>query len=156
MIARLMKSALGFHDLQGDVHADALKRVAVNLGSASELNIVRVGIFCVRDDRGARYYCRTRLGWFFPSLFHIRINGNCELVPHPVRVAAGVVVMIFLALMVVVSGVLLSEVVVSTIDVAVPSVLFLLFLHAVFLLSGLAFLNIEKRVALSGFKKHLK
>ena len=58
--------------------------------------------------------------------------------------------------MVVVSGVLLSEVVVSTIDVAVPSVLFLLFLHAVFLLSSLAFLNIEKRVALSGFKNYLK
>jgi hypothetical protein len=156
MIARLMKSVLGFHDLNGDIDADALKRVAVKLGSVSELNTVRLGIFCVRDDRGARYYCRTRLGWLFPSLFHIRINGSCELVPHPIRVAAGVMVMSFLALMVVVSGVLLSEVVVSTIDVAVPSVLFLLFLHAVFLLSSLAFLNIEKRVALSGFKNYLK
>jgi hypothetical protein len=157
MIARLLKSTIGYHDLRGEIDADALKRSAVVLASASELNTLRVGIFCVQGDHGVRYYCRSQLGWIFPSLFHIRIDGNCELVPHPIRIAGGVIALIFLALMVVVSGVLVcTKVIVSTIDVAVSAVLFLLLLHAVFLLFGLAFLNVEKRVALSGFKKYLK
>jgi hypothetical protein len=152
-----MKGVLGFYDLQGEIDADALKRSAVTLKSASELNTVRTGIFCVQGDHGARYYCRTPLGWFFRSLFHIRINGSLELIPHPLRIATGVIVLMFLAGMVLVSGVLVfTELAFQNIYVAVSAVLFLLFLHAVFLLSGLTFLRIEKRVALSGFKKHLK
>lgn len=157
MTARLLKRTIGYYDLRGEIDPDALKRSAVVLASASELNTVRVGIFCVQGEHGARYYCRTQLGWFFPSLFHIRINGNSELVPHPLRIAGGVIALIFLALMVVVSGVLVcTKVIVSTIDVAVSAVLLLLLLHALFLLFGLAFLNVEKRVALSGLKKYLK
>lgn len=155
MIRGLMRGVLGFHDLHGEIDFEALKRSAIKLNCAAELNTIRVGIFLLQDDGCSRYYCRTRVGWFFRSFFHLRFNGKLELIPHPLRIAIGAFFLCFWVLMNAVgAGVLISKWGESSIYTHAAALAFLLLLDAVVALSGLLVLVAEKKLVLWGYKKY--
>jgi hypothetical protein len=155
MIRQLTRSVLGFHDLLGEIDFAALKRSAIRLDSASELNTIRVGIFVVEHDGCARYYCRTRVGWVFPSLFHVRFKGRFELIPHPVRIVFGSLFLCFWGLMNAVGAlVIISKWDASSAHVSGLAAIILLLVNAGLLLSSFLFVVIEKKLVLSGYKKY--
>lgn len=155
MIRKLTRGALGFHDLRGEIDFVALKRSAVRLHSASELNTIRLGIFVVEDDGCARYYCRTRFGWIFRSLFHIRFKDRFELIPHPVRIVFGAFFLCFWVLMSAVGAfVVIAKWDEASAYASGSAVTFLLLINAAVILAGVLFVFIEKMLVLSGFKKY--
>jgi hypothetical protein len=155
MIRRLMRVALGYHDLHGEMDFDALTRSAIRIESASELNTLRVGIFALQDGVGTRYYCRSRIGWVLRSLFYIRYRGDFELIPHPLRIASGAFCLLFLLIMNVVSvGLVISKLDDASFVAEVSAFAFILLLNTIFAIAGSLFLVVEKKLVLSGYKKY--
>lgn len=155
MIRKLMRFALGYHDLHGEIDFDALTRSAIRIESASELNTVRVGIFSLQDGVGINYYCRTRMGWLLRSLFHIRYRGDFELIPHPLRIASGAFCLLFLLIMNVVSvGLVISKLDDASFVAEVSAFAFILLLNTIFAVAGSLFLIVEKKLVLAGYKKY--
>lgn len=107
---------------------------------------VHSGVY-VFEFKGQDYFiCRTGLGFFFPSLFRLKIDPKPCLVPHPFRFLFGLPIVFFLAAIPFVT----LGASIQTSPLAIPvGVLFFLIIVVI----AIATTRVEKKLALMGFEK---
>jgi len=152
----LLKTVLGFHIVNEKLDVRRMEDVAAKISSVRELNTKNVGIFMLQTDSEKRFFCKTRLGMLLPSLFHLKVNGEIEAIPHPIRRSAGVMVAAFGCLLILTSLVIAVQSLQQS-DRASAAMA----ITTILLISGglfgilFAFLFAEKVMILSGFKKFI-
>ncbi len=150
----LLKSVLGYHLVKEKLDVKKMEGVAAKISSVRELNTKRVGIFLLETDSEKRFFCKTRLGLLLPSLYHLKVNGGIEAIPHPIRRFAGVMVAAFGCLLILTSLILtIKSLQQSDPALAAMAITTIVMISGGFFGILFVFLLAEKAMLLSGFRK---
>ena len=151
-----LRKVLGFHIVKEELDVKRMEVVAAKISNVRELNTKKVGIFMLQTDSERRFFCKTRLGMLLPSLFYLKVNGEMEAIPHPIRRLAGVLVAAFGCLLILTSLVLaIQSLQQSDRALAAMTIATILLISSGFFGILFAFLFAERAILLSGFKKFI-